>query len=288
MRLRRHWFTDRPRNVSRRDYNRYQWRLFGAISTGMMALMMAIAAGFGLTLQTSRQLAGVEAMTVAAAMDYDGDRLPARKIEGFLVTDQPISMPDEASLQVLKGELQVVLEGDLSSDEVQRETLLEWRMTASPVYLTDGNQRLPLAFDLAALPLETDTQAKTDFTYGGTGRTSRPVEVIYGDQIFPLDRQTWDAVDVLRTEVTRRFLPQGQTVVIVAGLESQPAGNQLVDPLGDRLRIELGSEAEIRRSGQHMRWVFGILWIPLAIASYSLAKSAQAMYLDFIFKSHGA
>jgi hypothetical protein len=288
MRMRYHWFTGRPRHVSRRDYNRYSLRVFGAVATGSTALMMAIAAVSGLTLQTSRQLAGVEAMTIAEAMAYSGDATVPHKLEGFLVADIPLTMPDEPALKVIRGEVILVLEGELNPDEIERETLYSWQEEASPVYLTDGQNQLPLAFDLAVLPLQSDTQADADFNYGGEGRNSYPVEVDYGGQIFPINPEKWGAADSLSTEVTRRFLPQGQTAVIVAGLETTPEGPQLVDPLGNRLRVELGSEAEIQHTGQRLRLLFGVLCFPLGIGSFLLAKSARNLYLDFLFKSHNA
>jgi hypothetical protein len=36
----------------------------------------------------------------------------------------------------------------------------------------------------------------------------------------------------------------------------------LIDPLGDRLQVNLGTEAEIREQGQRMRVMFFILAIP--------------------------
>ena len=56
-RMKYQWFQDVPRNVTKREYNGYQLRVFGAVGLGMMAVMTAIASLFGLTLQTSQDLA---------------------------------------------------------------------------------------------------------------------------------------------------------------------------------------------------------------------------------------
>jgi hypothetical protein len=87
-------------------------------------------------------------------------------------------------------------------------------------------------------------------------------------------------------DVERAVLSQGASAVVVAGLEVTPDGNQLVDPLGDRLQVNLGTEAEIREQGQRTRVMFFILAIPAGIASFFLGRSALAMRREFVWMSN--
>ncbi|MEB3231942.1 MAG: hypothetical protein VKJ64_13105 [Leptolyngbyaceae bacterium] len=96
----------------------------------------------------------------------------------------------------------------------------------------------------------------------------------------------WGSVSSVLTDLERQVLPQGQTVVVVAGLKAHPEGNQLVDPLGDRLTILLGTEQGIRTQGQQMRLIFVLLWIPLGWLSWHMARSAQSYRQEFVQRSN--
>ena len=280
--MRYSFWTDRPRNVSRRDYERYQAFQFGAIATGGMAALSFVVAVLGLTLQTSQQLAELPALTVAEASDRRSGSSDAVKIEGFLVADTPLRMPDDPALEVVLGELTVTARGDRGSDETVREQLFAWNESARTVFLSDRSNRVAIGFDLNELPLEEDSSARGRVLHAGEARTSRPVEVEYGDRIFPLNRQQWEGVDSVFVDVTRRYLVHGETVTIVAAVEVSTPSNRLVDPLGDRLRVYRGTEAEILREGQQARVFAGFFAIAMAIASFLLGRVALLMYRDFV------
>ncbi len=44
----------------------------------------------------------------------------------------------------------------------------------------------------------------------------------------------------------RETLPYGQSVVVVASLETTTGGNRLINPLGNRLQVLMGTEETIR------------------------------------------
>ena len=167
-------------------------------------------------------------------------------------------------------------------------TLFEWEDAADPVFLSDGDRRIPLAFDLAVLPMEKDLGDLSPRTIreGESARISRPIAVEYNDQLYPLPLERWGEIDSVYTDFERQVLPHGQSVVVVAGLERTTQGNQLIDPLGNRLKVLIGTEAEIRRQGQQLRSLFLILVIPLGFGSYIVGRSAQRLRQEFIERSN--
>ncbi|MFG6104403.1 hypothetical protein D0962_34270 [Leptolyngbyaceae cyanobacterium CCMR0082] len=293
-RIRYQWFQDIPRNVTRREYEQYQLRNFATIALGGMAALMAIGGISGLTLQTSRKLAEIEAMSVEDAVAYGGDRIELIQLEGYLVTDDPLVMPDDEAQKVIRGRVNLVARADTDSDTtdpealVRRETLFEWEETAASVLLSDGDHRIPLAFDLAVLPMEDDSFGFSPRTVreGESSRVSRPVAIEYGDEVYPLPLEQWGEVDSVFKDFERETLPYGQSVVVVASLETTVDGNRLIDPLGNRLQVLMGTGEEIRREGQQARVMFLLLPIPLGFASFRLGKSARQLRQGFIERSN--
>lgn len=292
--MRYQWFQDVPRNVPKREYQQLQFLNFCAIGLGLTSTMLAIGAVTGLTMQTSRELAQVDTMSIVEAATYEGDRIDLIKLEGYLVADEAPAMPDDEARKVIRGALTLSARGDADSgspdsDEPLRETLFEWEDSVDAVFLSDGDERIPLAFDLAVLPMAEESHDEVSpriIRAGDSARTSRPVAVEYGDRTFPLSSDVWGNVDSVFTDLERRVLPHGQAVVVVAGLDTTTQGTQLIDPLGDRLRIELGTEDEIRQQGQQARLMFGILWIPLGLGSYFVGRSAHRLRQEFIERSN--
>ncbi|MFG6097859.1 hypothetical protein SPB21_21515 [Leptothoe sp. ISB3NOV94-8A] len=293
-RIRYQWFQDIPRNVTRREYEQYQLRNFATIALGGMAALMAIGGISGLTLQTSRKLAEIEAMSVEDAVAYGGDRIELIQLEGYLVTDDPLVMPDDEAQKVIRGRVNLVARADTDSDTtdpealVRRETLFEWEETAASVLLSDGDRHIPLAFDLAVLPMEDDSFGFSPRTVreGESSRVSRPVAIEYGDEVYPLPLEQWGEVDSVFKDFERETLPYGQSVVVVASLETTVDGNRLIDPLGNRLQVLMGTGEEIRREGQQARVMFLLLPIPLGFASFRLGKSARQLRQGFIERSN--
>ena len=292
-RMRYQWFRDIPRNVTRREYEQYQLRNFGAIALGGMAAMMAFAALSGLTLKTSRDLAEIDEMSIEEAVAYEGDRIELIQLGGYLVADNPPVMPDDEAQKVIRGKVKLVARADVDSGDTdaeppRRETLFEWEETAESVFLSDGERRIPLAFDLAILPMEDDSWNFSSRTIreGESSRTSRPVAIEYNEQLYPLPLETWGEIDSVFTDFERETLPHGQSAVVVASLETTSEGNQLIDPLGNRLQVLMGTEEEIRREGQQTRVMFLLLPIPLGFASFMLGKSARQLRQEFVERSN--
>ncbi|MFH7242416.1 MAG: hypothetical protein ACHWZW_06150 [Spirulina sp.] len=293
-RVRYQWFRDIPRNVSYRDYERFQFRAFGAFSLGVTAAALAIVAMTGQTLRPAEELSQMDSLSIEAAMTVGADHPSPVKLEGYLVTDAPLTMPDDAARRVIRGRLRLMARGPSGSDadrdpEPQRETLLAWEETVDSVFLSDGKHRIPLAFDLAGLPMQEETAGRLSpriVRAGTSSRTSRPVAVEYGDQVLPLSPDVWGQASSVFVDLERQVLPYGQAVVVVAKVEATPQGNQLVDPLGDRLQVRLGTEDEIRQQGQRTRRWFLFLAIPLGFASFVVGRSAYDLWQEFVERSN--
>lgn len=288
-RIRYQWFRDVPRNVTVQEYNQWHLRMFGAIGFGAMSIVMAIAVATGMTLTPTRELAAVKSISLADALSHKGDRLDLVKLEGFLIADQPLTMPDDPARKVIRGQIKLLARSSSSGEnEPIRETLYEWEDAATTVFLSDGDRQLPLAFDLAVIPMVAETK---DFDpniirQGDSARTSKPVAVEYNDQVFKLAPETWGEIDSVFVDLERQVLPQGQAVVIVASLEPSSEGNRLNDPLGDRLKVMLGTETEIEQQGKMARRMFAFLCIPTGIASLLLGRSANRLHQEFVERSN--
>jgi hypothetical protein len=207
-RMRYNWLVDRPRNVPRRDYERYQLMTFGAVGLGFLSIALLVGSISGLTLWTSRELADLDGMTVEEALAYDGDSQDLVKIEGFLLADDPVTMPDDDGQQVVRGQVEVIAKQPGRSEDAADEdsdaetadqtaansdtpdsaavprqvTLLEWEGTAESVFLSDGDRQIPLAFDLATLPLAEDS-GDVEPEYVREGDTSERVAPLRCDTV---------------------------------------------------------------------------------------------------------
>ena len=112
-RMRYQWFQDIPRNVTHREYQQFQLRSFGAIGLGLIAMILAWGSISGQSLETSRELAEIDEMSIKDAATYGGDRIDLIQLEGYLVTDTPLMMPDDATQKVIRGRVNLVASADV-------------------------------------------------------------------------------------------------------------------------------------------------------------------------------
>lgn len=275
------FWTDRPRNVRRRDYDNYVGLRFATVILGGLGCCILVMFILGTTLQSSSELAAVPGLSLSEALDWDGSSSEPVKLEGFLLADRPFTMPDDDSLEVIRGELLVAARGDRDSAERVREELFRWERLAGRVTLSDGSTAIPLAFNLEILPTIEDRSARAKVLWAGDARRSQPLDVEYEDQIFPLTPTIWNGVESLFVDVTRRYLLQGESVTIVTGIDTSSDRPQLVDPLGNRLRVYRGSEADILRRNQQGRRTMGMVAILMLGGGYLLHRKANEMYRQF-------
>ncbi|NEQ44576.1 MAG: hypothetical protein F6K00_13840 [Leptolyngbya sp. SIOISBB] len=63
-------------------------------------------------------------------------------------------------------------------------------------------------------------------------------------------------------------------------------GHNWLIPWAIAYRCIGGTEDEILQTGQRLRMMFGMLSIPLATASFFIARSARQLRQEFIVRSH--
>ena len=284
-RMRWSWWKDAPRNVSENEYAKFELLVLGAIASGGLAVISLVMGLTGQALKTSQELAQVEQLSVQAASEATTNR-DLIKLEGYLVADNPPTMPDDPALQVIQGKIALTARnGPSAAEETIQKVLFTWEAAVEQVFLSDGETRIPLAIALEKFPLPAaqpgpDQRPKIERT-GESARLSKPKAITYADQTFPLTAADWGRLDYITTDLDRRVLPHGQTVTVVAALRDQ----QLVDPLGGRLKIALGTEADIRRTGERFGRILTVIWLPLAIASYLCGKKAAQLNQEFLERS---
>ncbi|ABW25677.1 hypothetical protein AM1_0628 [Acaryochloris marina MBIC11017] len=288
MKMRRSFWTDRPRHVSKQEYNRYSFMVFGTVVTGGLGAMLLISSVLGMTTWQGNELAELPEMSISEALNHKGKGASPFKISGYLLASDPISMPDEPELKVLKGELQISAKFR-DSGETTHEMLFEWQEQVDGVMLSQANrlqtstQAISVDVDLAQLPLRTDRRARARLQYDGSSRTSRPIAIEYQDQTFPLaDLPTTRTVT---PKVLRQYFPSGEKVTLIASIESGQT-SKLVAPLGQELKILRGSESDIRKTGATARLMFGLTSFVLLGVSYGLGTKAARLRHSFVVRSN--
>lgn len=293
LRMRYQWFQDVPRHVSRREYQRLQLRVFLTLMCAGIAVAMVLSAVLNLPARTAKQLARLESMSIAEALAYQGERLAPVKLEGFLIADDALVMPDDPARRVVRGRLEISARragrARASTEDIPTpEILYSWSAIAERLFLTDGTRRIALAIDPLQLPLRDEPgQLRATLVREGTSaRTSRAVAVRYADLTLPLPASLLDTTTGVIARVERQLFPNAQAVVVVMGLETGPGGPRLVDPLGERLRIYIGTEQDIRQRSAHTRLLFAVLWVPMALLGLWLGRSAHRLRQEFIERSN--
>lgn len=288
MKMRRSFWTDRPRHVSKQEYNRYSFMVFGTVVTGGLGAMFLIGSVLGITTWQADKLTKLPEKSISEVLNYRGDPTPPFKISGFLWASDPIVMPDDPELKVLKGELQVSAEFS-GSEVVADEVLYEWQDQVDSVVLSADNtlqastQTILVNSDLAQLPVERDFNARAQLQYDGPSRTARPIAIEYQDQTFPL--ADLPATRSVKPRVLRQYIPNGAKVTLIASVGSGPV-SQLVAPHGQKLQILRGSEAEIRKTGASQRLMFGLISFVLLGSSYFLGNMTARIRHSFVVRSN--
>lgn len=288
MKMRRSFWTDRPRHVTRQAYNRYSAMMMGTIASGGLGAMLLVSSVLGMTTWQGNELAELPEMSISEALNYAGERTPPLKISGYLLASDPIPMPDEPDLKVIIGEIQVSAKfRDI--EETRSEVLYEWQeqvdgvMLSQDTELQSSTQTIPVDVDVAQLPLKTDRTARAKLQYEGSSRTARPIAIEYQDQSFPLaDLPTTRTVT---PNVLRQYYPSGEKVTLIARIESGQT-NKLVAPPGQELKILRGSETDIRKTGATARLMFGLTSFVLLGGSYWLGKKTARLRHSFVVRSN--
>ena len=295
MKARYNIWTDRPRNVTHREYQRFQFLTMGLIAT----LFFGLGSGASFVMRVLDFLQPKEpvpVLTVDEAAGYGQDvaesqRMELVQLEGYLVADAPEAMPDEPDLKVLRGRLLLEVEAG-EGEAVIKETFLDWEYQAEEVFLSDGQVRVAIAFPLEQLPMKKDLSPMPRLKRVGEIRNSKPAAIEYGDETYPLSEAMKAAAyevttgDGISAEATRAYLADGAAVVVQAGLEGTPEGGRLVDPLGERLSVELGTTKSIKE-GNAKATIFSVLFaIGMMVLAFELQKKRAKLWQEFVARSN--
>lgn len=295
MKARYNFWSDRPRNVSRREYNHYQLMIMATIATSFFSLGTGILAVTG----SANRLRGTEdipVMSLAEVMQSAADtpvgtRGAVVKMQGFLQAETPVRMPDAPDQAMLRGRILLKAESGLR-DELISETLLEWEESAAKIWFTDGITRLPIAFDTGKIPLKQDRQARAKVRYAGeVRRFAKPVAVEYADQLYPLSdrlkaRSEASSRQRVSPRLTREFATDGMAVLLVAAVETTADGPQIVDPLGEQLKVLPGTEQSIAEDDVKTRIFMGGFSVLMGIVAYILKQAQAAKWQEFVIRSN--
>lgn len=278
-------WTGRPKNVSRREYEHYSLLNFGAIACGGFSFICFIAVVMGLPHRNSERLAAIPSLSVSEALEYKGDRSDAFKLQGRLIADPPLVMPDDTNLNVIAGNVNIQAK-DLD-ENLEPVTLWQWQEESPQIFLDQGSDRIPFNLDLSILPLETDNFVDRELIYAGESiRTQRVIAVEYNDQRYPLPANYLELNDNPSIKVNRQYFINGQTILLIAGVENTGAGARLVPPLGQKASLWIGTEESIQASGFAAIPMLIAFGIGGAIASYFLYGKYRRAKAEIIAKSN--
>ncbi len=187
-RMRYQWLTEAPRNVSEAEYGRFTFVCFAAVLCGLGAIILLAIAILGSTLNQSRELATIPAMSLADVLAFEGETTGPVKIEGQFVGEASVVMPDDDHTEVSFGELRVIARTRDSLGTEKRDVLYEWQHQSDRVYLSDGEHRIPIDLVVEALPwIETPHFGRPKIVNEGEyARTSVPVAIEYAGMTLPL------------------------------------------------------------------------------------------------------
>ena len=258
--IRYSWWSGRPKNVSRKENDHYNLLKFCLGLSGSIGLLCSYNLFFGGLDHVPNTLEKTEEYSLSKALEYKGDRTEAYKFQGRLVTETPVAMPDEASLEVIAGQLKVLVNDH--ENILEPLSLIDWEHTAPQVFLEKDNVRIPVDIDLALFSRKTDIIFDKDIIYetGGAVSDSKAIAVEYEGTRYDLPEEYSQLKYSSDIEITREYLIQGQKFVIVAGLENTEKGPAIVPPLGEKAQAFKGYEEEIKANVDATRpWL--VFWI---------------------------
>jgi hypothetical protein len=290
--MRYRFWTDLPRNVSQREYDRYHGKLFGGIMAGLVGTMMLVGSFAGLFSADVEELARHRSMTVAEMADWSSPRNGPFKVAGMLSARKPAVVPGETQRPVLHGRLNVRVDAHRirgGTRGPQRE-LIDWKGTAEELVLTDGRRSIPIAVDPRSLPLKEDRSAKGRVRYEGNGGRRRPVAAEFDGLAFPLDGDDWkdwtDGGSAISVAVDLHVVPDRQTVTVVADVDASDGAPRLIARSTADVQIHFGTEADVNRRTGTMQVVLLLLGCGLVVVGWRLVGAARMQRAEFVRRSN--
>lgn len=276
------WWVDRPKNVSRREYERYNLVQFGTIALGGLSALCFIAALMNLFTLGSQPWGDAQPISVSDALSSEGDRTPLM-LQGRLITDPPSVMPDDPSLSVVAGDIQLTV----SEEGLEPATLWQWRSPSENIFLEQDQKRIPFKLDPTILPMEEDRFTRPDLIYEGESvRFRKLVAVEYNGDRYPLPEAYLNLNETPTVNLNRQYFINGQNVVLVAGIDKKNGEAALVPPLGQQAQLWVGTPDGVASQKIKTIPMLIIFGAGSAIACYFLSQKYFKLREEIVRKSN--
>ena len=276
------WWVDRPRNVSRKEYERYNFVQFGMIATGGLSVLCCMVGFMNLLTLGSKPWGDTPSISVADALSGKGDRKP-HLLQGRLISDPPSVLPDDPNLTVVAGTIQLTV----SEDGVEPATLWKWQSDNANLFLEQDQTRIPFKFDPAILQMTEDRFTRPEYIYDGESiRLRKLIAVEYNGDRYPLPEAYLNLPDRPTVKLNRRYFINGQNVVLVAGIDTENGEPTLVPPFGKQAQLWVGTPDEVAAQKIQAIPMMMVFAGGCAIACYLLSKKYVLMREEIIRKSN--
>lgn len=284
--MRRTLLLDIPRNVSEREYLVYsfQWALLFMASVG--ALGMLVSALWGNARRAVEALEAIPSMGVAEAAQVQEPE-PSVRLEGVLIGSETAAMPDEPGLEVVLGEIRLVVKTTEGGDEPREAELYRWEQIPETLMLVDGEARVRLEVEGPLVPrTETPRFGRPKrISDGASARISRTIGYRYLDQDFLLP-EAWGPVRSASARVERSFVPVGSHFVVTGRLEPAGDGAVLDARPSSGGTIRAGTFEAIRASGERLATLTRFGWLPLLVGAIFLLRRLLRIRGEFVLRSN--
>ncbi len=284
--MRRTFLLDIPRNVSQREHAIYtlQW---GLVLVGFVAAAGTLLASLrGDAYRTVGTLEDTPALTVAEAA-VRSEETSLVRLEGTLGANTSALMPDDASVEVVFGSVELIVKSTEAGEGTKEAVLHRWEQVPESLWLIDDEAKIRLEVAPELIPkIQTSRVGRPErLTDGGSPRLSRTVGYRYFDQDWPLPEE-WGAVRSASARVERSYVEAGATFVVTGRLVPGEGSVALVVDEASGGEVHAGTLQEIRESSETLGARLRFAWIPLLLGAVWLLLRVLRIRRDFVRRSN--
>lgn len=286
--MRRTLLLDIPRNVTSREYALYslQWALviFGFV--GAAGTLLASLRG-----AADRPVAALESVPPLSVVDAVGQSggMALVRIEAVLKASSTAVMPDEPSIEVVLGSLELIAKTSKPGADSKEAVLYSWEHAPESLSLIDGAATLRLELEHGLIPRTKTSKfgRPKRLTDGGAARVSKTVGYRYIDQDWPLP-EAWGPVRSASARVERSFVEADSSFVVTGELVPGEGGATLIVDEARGGGVHAGTMEEIRASAKKLGSRLRFAWLPLSLGALWLLRRVLRIRRDFVRRSNAS